>query len=396
MNTHKKSALLIIYLGALAAFAPFTVDSYLPAMPGLVKLFHTTAANIQLTLSLFLAGFAIGLLFWGPLSDRVGRKAVTVTGIFIFVCGSLFCGFSHSVTQLIFARIIQAFGACAGIVMSLTIIKDTFTDAKEMTKVMSSMISVAMISPMIAPIIGSYLLVHFGWSSIFYFLAAYGFILIIASFFTTESYPKSTRKPLPVNRLFHSYYQQAKFTPFLLITIAVATNFSVMFSFIASSPFIYIKLYELPRHLFGYFFAINAAAVMLGTITLRRLKGSVNDVKLITIGLLITIVGAILMLVALKFNPTSIWNVVIFSFIVTYGVGILYPELTSTALRNVVQYTGLASSLINTSRSILSAIVGLLMGAFIVDSALPLGITMLILSLLTATFFIIYLLSIDN
>ncbi len=320
-----KSRLFIVYLAALAAFAPFSTDIYLASMPTIKHTFATSVENVQLTLSLFFIVFAILQLFWGPLSDHLGRKAVIFSGVSIFIVGSLLCAWSHTISSLIVARIIQAIGACSGTVIAITMVKDTFPNHREMSKVLSGMTSVMIIAPMIAPIIGSYLLVHINWQANFYALAIYGFILLIGACFIKESYHKAVRTALPINTLLHAYWKQLRFTPFLLAVVAVSTNFSVLFSFISSSSFIYIKIYYLATHLFGYFFALNASALILGVLSLNYLKRNFQDKKIIFIGMFISFFGAIMMFIALYIQPNLIWSIAIPSFIITYGVGVLYP-----------------------------------------------------------------------
>ncbi len=390
MTAKIKNIPLLIYLAALGAFAPFSTDIYLASMPTIQRVFNTSAANVQLTLSLFFISFAVLQLVWGPLSDRIGRKAVIFIGVTIFVLGSLLCAHSHNISSLIIARIIQAIGACSGIVIAMAMVKDNFSDQMEMTKILSVMMSIAILAPIVAPIIGSYMLVRINWQANFYFLAIYGVVLILGAFFIKESYPKAIRKPLPINKLFHAYVEQIKFVPFLLATIAVSTNFSVMFAFISSSAFIYIKIYHLAAYLFGYFFAFNAASLILASFSLHRLKNKLSDSQVISLAICISLLSAVVMFIAICFYPHSIWSIVLPSFIVTYGVGLLYPQLTSQALKHVVAYTGLASSLVGSARFILAAIIGFLMGIVITDSALPLAVVMLTLNILTAISMVFY------
>ncbi len=390
MSLITKNTGLVIYLAALSAFAPFSTDIYLASMPTIQHSFNTSASNVQLTLSLFFIGFAIAQLFWGPLSDRIGRKPVIFIGLSIFVLASLFCAWSTTISWLIIARVVQAIGACSGLVIAISIVKDSFANPKDISKILGVMMSIMIVAPMIAPIIGSYMLVHVNWQSNFYFLALYGFVLITGAYFINESHPESSRKPLPINRLLSSYLKQICCGSFLLPTIAISTNFSAMFAFISSSSFIYIKVYHLATYLFGYFFAANAAALILGSLSLNILKDRFRDNHIIFAAILISLFGSLLMLTTLHFYPHSIWSVVIPSFIITYGIGILNPELTGQALKHVIAHTGLASSLIGTCRFILAAAIAFLMGVLITSSALPLAIVMLILNILTAVCMLLY------
>ena len=384
MYLNNKFFIMIIYLAAMAASPPFSTDVYLASMPNIAHVFHTSSTHVQLTLSLFFIGFALAQLFWGPLSDRIGRKPVVFWGLLIYFIASLLCAWSTNITFLILARILQAVGACSGVVVAMAIVKDSFPEHVTMSKVLSIMLSVMMIAPMIAPVIGSFLLMHFNWRANFYFLAIYAFLLILAAFFFHESYPVDIRKPLPINSLLQAYVEQIKCRRFLLATFAVSTNFSVMFAFIASSPFIYINLYHLSPGLFGYFFAFNASALIFGNISLSQLKKcQFTTQKIIIFAVIISILGALSMLLAIILGINSIWEVTIPAFIATYGAGILYAELTTCVLQNVVAYTGIASSLLGVHRFVLAGFISLLMGLIIHGTAWPLGVVMLILSCLT-------------
>ncbi|MEM1243545.1 MAG: multidrug effflux MFS transporter [Pseudomonadota bacterium] len=390
MSLNYQRLIFIIYLATLSAFAPFSTDIYLASMPTIKAAFNTSASNVQLTLSLFFISFAITQLLWGPLSDRIGRKPVVFIGASVYVVGSLLCALSHDITNLIIFRIIQAIGACAGLVMAIAIVKDSFPDSKEMTKILTGMLSVMILAPMIAPIIGSYLLVYINWQANFYFLAIYGLLLIFATCFIKESHPDEARKPLPMNKLFHSYTEQIGFVRFLLPTLAIATNFSVIFAFISSSAFIYINIYLLKTAFFGYLFAFNASGLIIGSTVLNRLKNQIRDSQIILLAILISFIGSLSMLISVYLFPHSIWSVIIPTFIVTCSIGMLFAELTSQALKHVVAHTGLASSLIGSFRFILAAGVGYIMGIIITDSAIPLALVMLMLNLFTAIFMLLY------
>lgn len=381
---------LVIYVAALTAFAPFSTDIYLSSMPIIQHEFSASVAAVQLTLSLFFVSFGLMQLFWGPLSDRIGRKAVILISAIVFVMGSQLCAHSTSIFQLIMSRIIQSVGASAGMIMSMAIVKDRFPDNKHMSAILSIMTSISILAPMIAPTIGSYLLVHFGWHSNFYFLSLYGGVLIIGTLFTRESLPAKSRIPLPMGKLCAAYLEQLKQPLFLLAILSISTNFSIMFSFIATSSFIYINLYHLRPELFGYFFVLNAVALTCGSLSLKILKKKLIDSVIIKIAATLSVFGAFCMILAILKYPLSIYSVVIGSFIVTYGVGILYPELTTYALKNVTNYTGIASSLIGTVRFIMAAMIGFLTGMSINTNALPLAIIMLLLSLCTYMIMILY------
>jgi len=382
MVLNNNRSVFIVFLSALIAFAPFSIDIYLASMPTIQQDMHSTELQVQLTLSLFFIGFALGQLVWGAMSDRIGRKATIFVGIIVYMIGSLLCAFSHSIHALIIFRLIQALGACVGIVMALAIVKDSFAN-DNMEKVIGLLIAVAMLAPMIAPIVGSYLLVHFGWRSNFYALFFYGLALLIALFFLTETHVKEQRKPLPINILFAVYYEQLQCKEFLVSTLAASTNFGVLFAFIASSPFIYIDIYHVDAKLFGYFFAANAGTIILGNLSSGVLKRGLNELTMIFVFLMLILVGSIVMLVAINAFPGVVWSVVLPLLLISFSVGVLHPKLMSYPLLHVVNYTGVTSSLAGTIRFSLSAFVGFIVGLVIVNIAWPLAIIILLLNVAT-------------
>lgn len=389
MPTSQKYLLLLLpYLSALSGFAPFSTDIYLASMPVIRHVFDTTVVNVQLTLSLFFVAFAFCQLVWGPLSDRYGRKPILIIGLVIFVVGSLFCALSRNITQLIVSRVIQAVGASSGIVMSMAIARDFFPEEK-LARILAIMVSITMIAPLIAPVVGSYLLIHIGWQANFYFLAAYGLALLLGSYFLHETHqaPKSI---LSFREWLHAAKKQAIFVPFLLPACTVGTMISAVFGFVSSSPFIYITLYHLPPERFGWYFAVNASALILGSLTLHPLKQILNHRKTIIIGLGAGILGSVLMLMMLSLYPNSIWSVAIPAFVITYSLGVLLAEISALALKHVISHTGMASSLLGTSRYGMAAATSFVMGMLIKESAMPLAFFMLTMSVLSASFMLMY------
>ncbi len=376
----------IIFLAALAALAPFSTDIYLSSMPLIMHAFSTSIPEMQLTLSLFFIGYAFAQLFWGPISDRYGRKPVLFIGVIIFLLSSLGCALSHSIGQLIALRILQAIGACSGIVMVMSIVKDTFPEPKEMSKVLSIAMGVMILAPMVAPILGGYLLVSINWQANFYFLFGFGVLVLIGTCFISESYPQKVRRPLALSQLFGAYLTQAKKPAFLYAALAAATSFSTMFAFISASPFVYIKIYHVQPENFGYYFAINATSLLLGTFSVSWLKRKLSDIQIAYLGGAFSLLGAFIMFVMLFLFAGSIWSVVIPACIATYGVGMLFSETVAHALKYVVAYTGLASSVLGTIRFSMAAVVSYCIGLMIHESAVPLAITMFVLSGLTLIF----------
>ena len=167
----------LLFLVVISAFPPLTTDLYLPALPKMVDIFNTNQTMVNLTLIVYFVVYAFGLLFWGPLSDKFGRKPILLTGTLVYTAASLLCATADSVEFLIFARIIQAFGGSAVTVVATAIVKDLY-DGREREKVMATIMSLVIIAPMVAPILGALLLKVASWPMIFVALAVFGAISV--------------------------------------------------------------------------------------------------------------------------------------------------------------------------------------------------------------------------
>lgn len=371
---------LIVFLAALTAFPPFSTDVYLASLPIIQKGLMTTDTMVQLTLSLFFVGFSLGQLYWGPLSDRIGRRPVLWMGVSLYVVSSFFCSIAQSIGFLIVMRLFQSLGASAGTVISLAVVRDRF-DSTRMARVLSIMISVMMLAPLVAPIVGSYLLVTFNWRANFYFLMGFGLILLIGLLFFKESLPPEDRQPLSFRNLVSAYYEQLTCAPFLLATLINGAIFCAMFSFIASSSFIYQRIYGVTPGHFGYFFAFNALGLLLGSMTINVMSRYISSSRTFAFfGVWLTLLSSAVMWMLLSIADHSVLCVVVPMFVATYGVGLAMPSSTAIALMHVKSYAGLASALLGCLRFLAASGVSILMGVFITHSAWPLAATMFVLS----------------
>jgi len=173
---------LLVLLGVLQAMAPVSIDMYLPAMPELERVFHVSASAVESTMVTFLIGFALGQLLYGPITDRFGRKPPLYFSLVIFTLSSLACAFAPSIPVMSAMRLVQAIGACGGSVITRAMVRDLFPPS-ELRRVFSMLILVLGVSPILAPLFGSYLLLWFGWRAAFLAQATIGALLFIAMHF---------------------------------------------------------------------------------------------------------------------------------------------------------------------------------------------------------------------
>src|SRR6201996_8317227 len=238
--SRQRYLLTVLILGALTALGPFSIDMYLPGFPAIARSFHTTTAQVSLSLSSFFIGLAAGQLLYGPLLDRFGRKNPLYVGLLLYIITSAGCYFSNSIEMLIALRFIQAIGACAAGVASMAMVRDIFP-LEDNAKIFALLILILGASPMIAPTVGGYVTVSFGWHLIFVILGALALlILITVIFFLPESHqPDKTYslKPVPI---INSFWQVFKQPQFYTYAFTGAFAFAGLFVYVSGSPIVFM------------------------------------------------------------------------------------------------------------------------------------------------------------
>src|ERR1700742_4206625 len=218
--TKQRYFFTVLILGALTAMGPFSIDMYLPGFPAIAKSFHTTTAQVSLSLSSYFIGLAVGQLIYGPLLDRYGRKKPLYAGLALYIVSTAICMQSRNIDTLIVLRFIQAIGSCGAQVAAMAMVRDLF-GAKESAKVFSLLLLVIGASPMIAPTVGSYVVVAFGWRTVFLILGILSVIItFLTIFFLPESYPPDrsfSLRPAPIIRNFLSVLRVRQFLVYTLV-----------------------------------------------------------------------------------------------------------------------------------------------------------------------------------
>lgn len=356
MPAVQRTPLLVFLLASLTAFAPMSIDMYLPALPTMQRELATSAGHMQLTLAAFFAAFAFGQLVYGPLADRFGRKPPLYVSLTVFILASVGCAFATSVEMLIALRFLQAFGACAGIVIARAIVRDSF-DSQEAARMYASMMLVMGVAPMVAPILGGQFLAYWGWESIFWALAAYGALCFWALHtYLPETLDPALRRPLVLSTTLRAYgalLMQHRFRGFALTS---SISMAGLYAFIAVSPFVFIEHFRVPAEHFGWIFGGNAFWLILASQLNGRLVRRYQSLPLLKAALWVQL-GAGLMLWLVGWTGIGgLWLLLPPLFVYTGCLGFILPNATILAMEPYKAHAGTASALYGTIGSLSGAI----------------------------------------
>lgn len=333
----------LIFLALISAFPPLSTDLYLPALPQMVEVLNTTPAKVNLTLSLFFIFYAAGLLFWGPLSEKFGRKPILLIGLSGYIISSILCAISINVELLIVSRILQAFASSAITVVATAIVKDLY-DGREREKIMATVMSLVIIAPMIAPMLGAFLLKITSWRMVFIVLSGFGGIATIASLLFEETLKNKYSGPV-----FSSWgrllvvLKNPQFSSLLGIFSMVPM---AMMGYLAASSFIYISHFQLSEQHFSYFFSFNALFAMAGPTLYIRISKYCSAYRIISVCFVVLICCGI---VVFSLGSISPWIFAIAVAPATLAVITLRIPAINLMLNQQNQDTGSASALINFS-----------------------------------------------
>jgi DHA1 family bicyclomycin/chloramphenicol resistance-like MFS transporter len=261
---------LVILLGSLTAMGPLAIDMYLPSLPDIEANLHATSAQTQGTVATFLAGMAIGQLFYGPASDRMGRRPPILFGVAVFALASVACAMALSPDMLLAGRFVQALGACAGGVVSRAVVRDRFNHT-ETARMLSLMMLIMGLAPIFAPLLGSFLTTFGGWRLNFWFMAIFGVLVGLAALLRfRESRSEATAIQASKENPFQSYLALLKQPRLMGYALAGALNGATLFTYIATSAGLMMGTYGISIGLFPWIFGLNAVGI-IGSNQLNRL-----------------------------------------------------------------------------------------------------------------------------
>lgn len=367
-----KFALFVGILGTLTAFGPLSIDMYLPAFPEIAKEFVAPIASIQLSLTSFFVGLATGQVLYGPLIDRYGRKPPVYLGLFIYVLASIACAFAPNTEMLIAARFAQALGACGGMVASRTIVRDLFNET-ESARVFSLLMLVMGVAPILAPLLGGYVTMAFGWRALFAILAVLSLLCLIGVYILLPE----TRGPNPENKLssaLKNYIEIAKSRRFMGFAIAGGLAQSGMFAYITGSPFVFIEIFKIPAEHYGWIFGSNAVGLIAASQINMRLLKKYHPEKIIRVSFVVLALAGLALVSAAALNLGFIALLIpLFIFIATLGLTL--PNTTAAALSAEGRRAGSASAFLGTLQFTFAALSSMLVSTFDNGTAIPMAAT---------------------
>ena len=365
---------LILILGALPAFAPLSIDMYLPAFPALQQAFQTSAGQVQLTLSSFFIAFASGQILYGPLADRYGRKPPVYAGLGLFVLASIGCAFAQEVEQLIFLRFLQALGAGGGVVLARAMVRDLFPPADAVT-VFSRLMLVIGVAPMLAPLLGGYLLVWFNWQAIFHFLTLCGLLCLLAVWLRLpESLPPQERPRLSFRRIIIGYAHLMIDRRFIGPALVGGLCICGMFVYITASPFVFIEVLGLTPAAYGWVFGLNAFGFIATSQVNARIGRRYGPGTTLSASVPALVIVAVLLILGGVFGVGGSLGVYLPVFAYVACLGFIMPNTAALAMAPFGRNAGAASALLGTLQFALAGAASAVAGGFNHEDAIPLAL----------------------
>ncbi len=293
-------------LTALVALGPMSTDLYLPSLPGLLRHFDADIAEVQLTLSVFLVGLAVGQLVYGPLSDRFGRRPVLLAGLLLYVVASVICALAPSVPTLIAARLLQATGACAGPVVCRAVVRDVH-GREGAARILSYMGAAMALAPALGPILGGFVEAWLGWRANFAILCIYGAVgLALTAAILPETAPHRGESGGGLDAALRGYLGLLGQRVYIGFVLCCALAYGGIFSFISGSSFVFVDIIGLAPQLYGVCFGAIVLGYILGTLVGGRLTRRIGVERLVRTGGLISAVGGLALLLSVWTTGASV------------------------------------------------------------------------------------------
>jgi len=364
-------------LVGLVAYAAVATDLYLPALPAIVDEFNVSEAQGQLTLSLFMLGMAVGQLFFGPLSDFYGRLPVVTVGTIFFIATSVACAAAPSMEFMWVTRFIQGLAASSGPVIARAIVSDRYHGPRA-AQVMSMLGAAMAVIPLIAPTIGSWILVVFDWRATYLALAVFAIAVLMGLRQFQESAPAIGQGGVDIGRIFRLFSRCLSTMRFIGYQVCGTATYSAILAYLSTVAFFMRDVFELPSQYFGYAFAISVAGFMVGALLCSRLVMRLGTNPTMTIGVVLTLLAAIVQWWAAPGGSANISLLAVSSWGLFFGIGLTSANAAMGAISLFPQSVGAASAVFGFIHATVAAIAGFIAGQLYDGTLVPTATIMLI------------------
>ena len=367
------NSLIIWILGALATVTPFAIDLYLPAFSQIATDFNSTPATISLSVSSYFIGMAIGQILYGPLLDRFGRKNPLYAGLIIFIVASLGCIQATNVETLVVFRFLQALGGSAAWVAAVAMVRDFFP-IEQSAKVFSLLILIIGVSPLLAPTIGGYLTVAWGWHAVFIALTSLTtVILLVVVFYLPEGHapdPTVSLKPRPILLTFLNVVRNTQFHTY---TLSGAFAFATLFIYVAGSPVIFMEIFHVSPQQYGMIFAFLSVGFIGGSQFNIFLTRKFKSERIFFVALICQVTTSILFLIGVWNDLFGLYASIGMFFILLSCLGLINPNANALALAPFSSNIGSASALLGFTQIGVAALASSGVGLLSADDTTPIA-----------------------
>jgi len=373
----------LVLMGVLNALAPISIDMYLPAFPAMAQALGATHGEVERTLAAYLIGLSLAQIFYGPLADRYGRKPPLIVGLTLYMLASLGCAWAADAESLTLWRVAQAVGGACGIVIPRAVVRDHY-DTQEAARALSMLMLVMGLAPILAPLAGGQLLPHTGWRGIFFFMAAGAAVLLaVVALRLPESLPASRATPLAWRTITGNYGALLAHRRFMLYSLAGGLGSAGMFAYIAGSPRLFIEYFGVSPQHYGWFFGVNAMALIAGSQVSARLLRRRPAQALLPVAQRCVAVAALAVLALTLAGVATLPLLMAGLLVFMASLGVINPNAAALALAEQGSRLGVASALLGTLQLGCGALAGFAVSSLQMPGALPLALVLAVCATLS-------------
>jgi DHA1 family bicyclomycin/chloramphenicol resistance-like MFS transporter len=363
--------LLILILGLLSAIGPFSIDTYLSGFPTIAADLRVSIDEVSYTLASFFVGVSLGQLIYGPLLDRYGRKKPLLVGLILYILASWGCAIAHSIEMLIIFRFFQALGGCVGMVAPRAVVRDIFP-VNESAKIFSTLVLILGVSPIIAPTVGTYLISHLGWQSVFWVQCLMGILLLALVFFylpeTQQPDISISLMPKPILKSFLYVFQSPQF---FIYTIAASLVSAGIYAYLSGSPQVFMQIFKVSKEHYGLIFGFLAAGLVLSSQLNTLLLKYYSCEQIIKATLWTQTIIGMSLYGASWMGWLNLYNAIVLIFLFLCCQGFSFPNAAALSMAPFKKEAGTASALMGALQMGFGALAAGLVGFLSNGTSLP-------------------------